>query len=114
MSNRFIMQVIDVEESAGQRGTATITAVLVLALLSVFAAASMSRVTTGQKIMNNDFENSKAFYAAQASLEQMTHNFDNIFTYHLYPTTDDIATVQNNTPSISGFNFSQLVTQSTA
>jgi type II secretory pathway pseudopilin PulG len=114
MNKRFITQIIEVEESAGQRGTATITAVLVLALLSVFAAASMSRVTTGQKIMNNDFENSKAFYAAQASLEQMTRNFDNIFTYHLYPTTDDIGTVQNNKPSISGFNFSQLVTQSTA
>ena len=49
-----------------QRGTATLTAVLILALLGVFTAAAMSRVTVGQAIMNNDLGNSKSFYAAQS------------------------------------------------
>jgi hypothetical protein len=93
-----------------QRGTATLTAVLILALLGVFTAAAMSRVTVGQAIMNNDLGNSKSFYAAQASLEQMTHNFDSIFTYHLYPTSTDISAVQNAIPSIPGYNFTQAVT----
>src|SRR5262249_38571699 len=53
--------------------------------------------------------NSKSFYAAQASLEEMTRNFDNIFTYHLYPTATDLAGVQNQVPGISGFNFTQAV-----
>src|SRR5215467_16032936 len=94
----------------GQRGTATLTAVLILALLGVFTAAAMSRVTTGQSIMNNDMGNSKAFYAAQASLEEMTRNFDNIFTYHLYPTANDITAVQNAAPTIPGYNYTQVVT----
>jgi hypothetical protein len=95
----------------GQRGTATLTAVLILALLGVFTAAAMSRVTTGQSIMNNDIGNSKAFYAAQASLEEMTRNFDNIFTFHLTPSRADLTAVQNATPGIPGFNYNQLVTQ---
>jgi hypothetical protein len=95
----------------GQRGTATLTAVLILALLGVFTAAALSRVTTGQAIMNNDMGNSKAFYAAQASLEEMTRNFDNIFTFHLKPSPTDITAVQNAKPGIPNFNYSQTVTQ---
>src|SRR5215510_12820786 len=101
-------------DAEAQRGTATLTAVMILALLGVFTAAAMSRVTVGQAIMTNDLGNSKSCYAAQASLEEMTRNFDNIFTYHLRPTTADITGVQNAKPSISGFSFDQFVNQSTA
>src|SRR6516225_7887726 len=94
----------------GQRGTATLTAVLILALLGVFTAAALSRVTTGQSIMNNDLGNAKAFYAAQASLEEMTRNFDNIFTFHLKPSPADITAVQNAKPGIPNFNYNQVVT----
>src|SRR5262252_2446911 len=94
----------------GQGGTATLTAVLILALLGVFTAAAMSRVTVGQAIMNNDLSNSKSFYAAQASLEEMTRNFDNIFNFRLFPTPTDLQAVQNAAPNISGFNFQQVVT----
>src|SRR5215813_1726017 len=93
-----------------QRGTATLTAVLILALLGIFTAAAMSRVTIGQAIMNNDLGNSKSFYAAQASLEEMTRNFDNIFNFRLFPTPADLQAVQNAVPNIDGYNFRQVVT----
>src|SRR5262245_10149513 len=97
-------------DAEAQRGTATLTAVMILALLGVFTAAAMSRVTVGQAIMTNDLGNSKSFYAAQASLEEMTRNFDNIFTYHLRPTTADITGGQNAAPAIPGYSFTQVVT----
>jgi hypothetical protein len=100
-------------ERDGQAGTATLTAVLVVALLSVFVAASVARVTTGQTMMNNDYANSQAFYAAQGSLEEMTRNFDAIFTYHMTPTQGDINLVQNTVPTstdFTGVSFTQLVT----
>src|SRR5215469_17411950 len=90
-----------------QRGTATLTAVLILALLGVFTAAAMSRVTVGQAIMANDLGNSKSFYAAQASLEEMTRNFDNIFNFRLVPAAGDITRVQNTVPAIPGYTFNQ-------
>jgi Tfp pilus assembly protein PilX len=96
-----------------QAGTATLTAVLIVALLSVFVAASIARVTTGQTIMNNDYANSQAFYAAQASLEEMTRNFDNIYTYQLTPTQGAINQVQSAVPAAAdfpGLSFNQLVT----
>src|SRR6516225_8546138 len=89
-------------KSEGQQGTATLTAVLILSLLGIFTAAAMSRVTIGQAIMNNDLGNTQSFYAAQASLEEMTRNFDNIFSYHLVPSPTDLSAVQNAVPNISG------------
>ncbi|HEY6332047.1 MAG TPA: pilus assembly PilX N-terminal domain-containing protein, partial [Blastocatellia bacterium] len=101
-----------------QAGTATLTAVLVVALMSVFVAASVARVTTGQTLMNNDYSNSQAFYAAQASLELMTLNFDSIFTNSLTPSAAEIATVSNTTPNnmtggssfFTNVTFNQTVT----
>ena len=60
----------------GERGTASLTAVLILALLSLFTAATLHKVTTESVMMGNDYANTKAFYAAQASLELMSRNFN--------------------------------------
>src|SRR5262249_20243724 len=72
--------------------------------------AAMSRVTIGKAIMNNDLGNSKSFYAAQASLEEMTRNFDNIFNFRLFPTPDDLHAVQNAVTNLDCYNFTQVCT----
>jgi hypothetical protein len=103
------------QDGGSQSGNATLTAVLVVCLLSVFVAASLSRITSGQIIMNNDYANAQAFYAAQASLEEMTVNFDAIFTFNLTPTQGDLNLVQNAspTPNFPGFTFNQVITAPT-
>src|ERR1700731_1676078 len=96
---------------SGQQGTATLTAVLILALLVLFTAATLSKVTTEAVVMGNDYTNTKAFYAAQASLELMSRNFNKIFDPQLRPSAADLANIQNKKPNIDGFDFVQTVTQ---
>jgi hypothetical protein len=96
----------------GERGTASLTAMLILALLSLFTAATLAKVTTEAVLMGNDYSNTKAFYAAQASLELMSRNFNKIFDSELTPTSADITRIQNTTPNIEGFKFIQTVAQS--
>jgi hypothetical protein len=98
----------------GERGTAALTAVLILALLSLFTAATLNKVTTESVMMGNDYSNTKAFYAAQASLELMSRNFNKIFDSELIPSSADLAKIQNTTPNIEGFNFIQAIGQSGA
>ena len=95
----------------GQRGTASLTAILVLALLSLFTAASLSRVTTEAVVMGNDYSNTKAFYAAQASLELMSRNFNRVFDTQLRPSPADLTRIRNTKPDIDGFDFIQDITQ---
>jgi hypothetical protein len=97
-----------------ERGTASLNAVLVLALLALFTAAALSKVTTEAVVMGNDYSNTKAFYAAQASLELMSRNFNKVFDTQLRPSPADLARIQNTKPNIDGFDFIQTITQSGA
>src|SRR4030095_10685634 len=73
-----------------ERGTATLTAVLILGLLAVFTAATLARVTTEALVMGNDYSTTQSFYAAQASLELMSRNFNKIFDVQLRPSQADL------------------------
>jgi hypothetical protein len=90
-----------------QRGSATLTSVLIMALMAMFCAAVLSRVTSEALITGNDYAHTQAFYAAQASLEQMSRDFNNIFNVQIKPTTTDLNRIKNNAPVISGFRFVQ-------
>lgn len=86
-----------------ERGAATLIAVLVLALVSVFVALALSRVTTEAIVMNNDSLNTRTYYAAHASLELMTRNFSKLFNSTVTPSTADITTyVINKNPANFG------------
>ncbi|HEV8485038.1 MAG TPA: hypothetical protein VGV87_15960 [Blastocatellia bacterium] len=97
-----------------QRGTATLTAVLILGLLAVFTAATLSRVTTEALVMGNDYSNTQAFYAAQASLELMSRNFNKIFDVQLRPSAADLDRIKTTTPTITAFRFVQDIRQDAA
>jgi hypothetical protein len=99
---------------APERGSATLTAVLILGLMAVFCAAVLSRVTSEALVMGNDYSHTQAFYASQASLEMMSRNFNNIFNVQITPTPADITNIKNNKPSISGFTFVQDIVQEAA
>lgn len=98
----------------GERGSAALTAILILALLALFTAATMARVTTEAVVMGNDYANTKAFYAAQASLELMSRNFNKVFDTQLRPSSADLTRIMNSKPDIDGFNFTQTITQSSS
>jgi hypothetical protein len=94
-----------------ERGTAMIIALMVMGLLAVFVAASLTRVTTEARIMGNDHQNTRAFYAAQASLELMSRDFAKIFLTKFSPTSGDISNIQANPPAIPGMTFGQVIQQ---
>ena len=98
-------------DQSGERGTATLTAVMLMAMLALFTAASLSRVTTEAVVMGNDYSNTQSFYAAQASLELMSRNFNDVFNVRLSPNATDLANIRNNTPNIPNFQFVQNIEQ---
>src|SRR5215469_4217632 len=95
--------------SKNQRGVTLIVTLMVLSLMGLFIAASLSLATTESTLMSNDNTNAQAFYAAQASLELMSRDFNNVFQFHLNPSTSDLNGIQSDTPSITGFTFNQNV-----
>jgi hypothetical protein len=64
--------------------------------------------------MGNDYSNTQAFYAAQASLELMSRNFNRVFDIRLNPTTADLDNVRNRIPNLPSFGFNQDITQTAA
>ncbi len=96
-----------------ENGSATIIALLIMALLMAFVALAVSRTTTETLATSNDEVESRTFSAAQASLENVTREFDQVFETKLSPSTQDIADIQNSKPPgfETDFDFVQTITQ---
>jgi hypothetical protein len=107
----MIKRNITIAHPKDQRGSVALNAVMILGLLTLFTAASLSRVTTEAVVMGNDYANTQAFYAAQASLETMSRNFNNVFDVRLSPTESDLYNIRAAVPGIDGFVFAQNITR---
>ncbi len=94
----------------GEKGSAIVIALFVLALISVFVAFALSRTAAEAAAVGNETAEARTLYAAQASLEMMTRNFNKIFERKLNPSKVDLNRVVNPNivPTISralGGNF---------
>lgn len=93
-----------------QRGTAIVIVLLIMALLTGFVALALSRTTSETLATANDAAESRAFAAAEASLENMTRDLDKVFEDKLTPSDDDINQVESATVSgFSNYTFDQHV-----
>jgi hypothetical protein len=101
----------NLEVKLRQNGSTILVSLLVLGLVTMFVATAMSRVTSDSIIIGNDAAESRSYYAAMASLELMTRNFDKVFDSKLRPDTQDLAFVMNAKPSFKGFDSSNSFTQ---
>ena len=81
-----------------ERGSAIVIALLILTLLTAFVALAVMRTTNETIATSNDAAESRAFAAAQASLEVMTRNFDKIFEEKLSPAPNDLQRVRDLKP----------------
>ncbi|HVE55618.1 MAG TPA: hypothetical protein VNB22_02245, partial [Pyrinomonadaceae bacterium] len=97
-------------------GSAIVIALLILTLLTAFVALAVSRTTSETIATSNDAAESRAFSAAQGSLEIMTRNFDKIFEEKLSPAPADLLHVQNLKPPgfDTDYQFEQVITQTEA
>ncbi|MBK8467090.1 MAG: pilus assembly PilX N-terminal domain-containing protein [Chloracidobacterium sp.] len=103
--------IVRAADRENEKGSAIVIALFVLALISIFAALAMSRSSAEAAAVGNETKESKAFYAAQGSLEMMTRNFNKKFEINLKPTTADFDDVRTAAvPGLSGpFTFNQEV-----
>lgn len=82
-------------DDRGERGTAIVIALFVLALIGVFVALALSRTASEAAGVGNETSEARTLYAAQGGLETMTRNFNKIFETKLNPTLADRALVEN-------------------
>lgn len=96
----------------GEKGSAIVLALFVLALISVFVAIAMSRSAAEAAGVGNETAEGRTFYAAQGSLEMMTRNFNKVFEMKLNPTATDLNNIRTGTvPGLPGFTFNQELDQ---
>ncbi|MDQ3801877.1 MAG: pilus assembly PilX N-terminal domain-containing protein [Acidobacteriota bacterium] len=81
--------------AARQSGSALVIAVFVLALISVFVALALTRTAIEAAAVGNETAEGRTFYAAQASLELMTRNFNKTFEVKINPSDADLNAVRN-------------------
>ncbi|MFM9904269.1 MAG: hypothetical protein ACKVQJ_06825 [Pyrinomonadaceae bacterium] len=99
-----------------ETGSAMIIALLVMTLLMGFVALAISRTNSETVAAANDESETKAFEAANASLEVLTRNFNKIFETKLTISSTDITRIQGQYPPVFDvdYNFNQVVTQTQA
>ncbi|MFT3745173.1 MAG: hypothetical protein QM785_12880 [Pyrinomonadaceae bacterium] len=96
----------------GEKGSAIIIALFILALIGVFVALAMSRSTAEAAATGNESSEGRTFYAAQGSLETMTRNFNKVFEVKLNPTTADLNNVRTGSVAgLTGYTFLQELDQ---
>ncbi|MBK7934366.1 MAG: pilus assembly PilX N-terminal domain-containing protein [Acidobacteria bacterium] len=106
---------VDVINSSEQ-GSAMVIALMVMILLMGFVALAVSRTNSETVASANDEAETKAFEAANASLEIMTRNFNKVFETKLTFSTTDETRIESQLPP--GFDtiydFTQTITQTQA
>lgn len=99
-----------------ENGSAIVIALLILTLLTAFVALAVTRTTSETVAASNDAAESRAFSAAQGSLEIMTRNFDKIFEEKLSPAPTDLTHVESLKPPgfDENYDFVQAIMQTKA
>ncbi len=101
----------------GERGSAIVISLFVLALISVFVAIALSRSSAEAAATGNETAEGRTMYAAQGSLEMMTRNFNKKFEVNIKPTSIEFDDVRNSpvpglSTSVGGqYDFVQEVLQ---
>lgn len=99
----------------GERGSATVVAILIMGLLTVFVSLALSRASNEAMLMGNDAAEGRAFNAAQASLETMTRNFNKIYDLRLAPIPSDLTSIRSaGVPGFTNYTFAQFITATQA
>jgi hypothetical protein len=99
-----------------QDGSAIVIALMVMLLLMGFVALAVSRTNSETIASANDESETKAFEAANASLEILTRNFNKNFETKLTISPTDITRIEGQVPPVfdNDYNFTQNITQTQA
>jgi Tfp pilus assembly protein PilX len=104
-----------IETNKGERGSAIVISLFVLALISVFVALALTRSSAEAMAVGNETAEARTFYAAQGSLEMMTRNFNKVFETKLNPTVQDLNNIRNAAvPGMTNYTFVQELDQTSS
>ena len=99
-------------KSNGSKGIALITVLLLLLILSAAAVALMYTVNTEVHLQKTDQGSGMAYYGAEAGMEKMMTDLNNLYSLSPFPSTtaiQNVATLTNVPPAadLNGTTFSQ-------
>jgi hypothetical protein len=88
-----------------ESGMALMTVLLVSMLAAALMAGVFAAISTDQRSLGFDRDQSQAYAAAHAGLEKLTTQLAQLFVTDVSPSAGQITTASAVPPSISGFNF---------
>lgn len=84
---------------------ALITTLMVLMLMSALMVGFFAAITTDQRASGIDRDQTQAYAAAHAGLEQLTANLAGLFQTNFSPSATQVNALTTSPPVISGFQF---------
>jgi len=91
--------------SDSSRGFALVAALLVLLMLSAFSVAIVSMANSETQTHTTDLQNTQAYYVAEAGMEKMIVDLNNLFLSNQSPTVAQIQAVGSTPPTLAGYAF---------
>jgi hypothetical protein len=88
-----------------QEGVALIVTLMVLMLVSALMVGFVAAVVADTRASGLDRDQTQAYAAAHAGLEQITSDLNALFTADFSPTTAQINNIRATPPVVEGFNF---------
>ena len=88
-----------------QEGIALIVTLMVLMLVSALMVGFVSAIIADQRASGLDRDQTQAYAAAHAGLEQLTSDLSGVFTQDFSPDAARIATLTATPPTLTGFTF---------
>ena len=83
----------------GERGTALVIAILMLALLGAIALGVLAVVQGDSRIGGSDLKRTEACYASAAAIEKMTNDFSALFSHTSRPSAAQLSNIGLNYPT---------------
>jgi Tfp pilus assembly protein PilX len=99
------MTTIRRKQLRSQSGIALLTTILLMLLMASMLVGFIILINSGQQVsgMNNDY--SKAFYAAEAGMEQLTAGLGTLFDSTYSPSGAQISAITSTPPNLSGVSY---------
>ena len=89
----------------GEEGVALLITLMVLMLVSALMVGFVAAVIADTRASGLDRDQTQAYAASHAGLEQITSDLSTLFTTDFSPTTAQIAALRANPPALDGFSF---------
>src|SRR6266850_440172 len=91
--------------SPSSKGFALVAALLMLLLLSAFSVAIVYQANSETQTHTTDLENTQAYYGAEAAMEKMMADLNNLYLSQQSPSLSAIQALANSQPTLSGITY---------